>query len=94
MMMQRLGCWSNSQRNLSGLLLFDEGGSRYGIMTTNISEVFNFVLKGIALCRFLESWITLFTSVMSTSLIGGRKPSSLWQKKSIGGNLPENTFSE
>jgi hypothetical protein len=26
---------------------FDEGGSRYGIMTTNISEVFNFVLKGI-----------------------------------------------
>jgi hypothetical protein len=28
-------------------LSFDEGGSRYGIMTTNISEVFNFVLKGI-----------------------------------------------
>jgi hypothetical protein len=28
-------------------LTFDEGGSRYGIMTTNISEVFNFVLKGI-----------------------------------------------
>jgi hypothetical protein len=28
-------------------LAFDEGGSRYGIMTTNISEVFNFVLKGI-----------------------------------------------
>jgi hypothetical protein len=26
---------------------FDEGGSQYGIMTTNISEVFNFVLKGI-----------------------------------------------
>jgi hypothetical protein len=31
-------------------LTFDEGGSRYGIMTTNISEVFNFVLKDI---RFL-----------------------------------------
>jgi hypothetical protein len=28
-------------------LAFDEGGSRYGIMATNISEVFNFVLKGI-----------------------------------------------
>jgi hypothetical protein len=28
-------------------LTFDEGGSRYGIMTMNISEVFNFVLKGI-----------------------------------------------
>jgi hypothetical protein len=28
-------------------LAFDEGGSRYGIMTTNISKVFNFVLKGI-----------------------------------------------
>jgi hypothetical protein len=28
-------------------LTFDEGGSRYGIMTTNISKVFNFILKGI-----------------------------------------------
>jgi hypothetical protein len=28
-------------------LAFDEGGSRYGIMTTNISEVFNFILKDI-----------------------------------------------
>jgi hypothetical protein len=28
-------------------LAFDKGGSQYGIMTTNISEVFNFVLKGI-----------------------------------------------
>jgi hypothetical protein len=28
-------------------LAFDEGGSQYGIMTMNISEVFNFVLKGI-----------------------------------------------
>jgi hypothetical protein len=28
-------------------LAFDEGGSRYGIMTTNISEVFDFVQKGI-----------------------------------------------
>jgi hypothetical protein len=28
-------------------LSFDEGGSRYGIMTMNISEVFNFILKGI-----------------------------------------------
>jgi hypothetical protein len=28
-------------------LAFDDGGSRYGIMITNISEVFNFVLKDI-----------------------------------------------
>jgi hypothetical protein len=28
-------------------LAFDEGGSRYAIMTTNISKVFNFILKGI-----------------------------------------------
>jgi hypothetical protein len=28
-------------------LAFDEVGSQYGIMTMNISEVFNFVLKGI-----------------------------------------------
>jgi hypothetical protein len=26
-------------------LAFDDGGSQYGIMTTNISKVFNFVLK-------------------------------------------------
>jgi hypothetical protein len=28
-------------------LAFDDGGSQYGIMTMSISEVFNFVLKGI-----------------------------------------------
>jgi transposase-like protein len=28
-------------------LAFYEGGSRYGIITTNILEVFNFILKGI-----------------------------------------------
>jgi hypothetical protein len=28
-------------------LAFDEGDSRYGIMTTNISNMFNFILKGI-----------------------------------------------
>jgi hypothetical protein len=28
-------------------LAFDKGGSRYEIMTTNILEVFNFILKGI-----------------------------------------------
>jgi hypothetical protein len=30
-------------------LAFDEGGCRYGVMTTNILEVFNFVLNGIRL---------------------------------------------
>jgi hypothetical protein len=28
-------------------LAFDDGGFRYGVMTTNISQVFNFFLKGI-----------------------------------------------
>jgi hypothetical protein len=40
-------------------LTFDEVGSRYGIMTTNISEVFNFVLKGI--CSLLVSSIVDYT---------------------------------
>jgi hypothetical protein len=31
------------------VLAFDEGGSRYGVTRTNISEVFNFILKGICL---------------------------------------------
>jgi hypothetical protein len=40
-------------------LAFDEGSSRYGIMTTNISEVFNFVLKGI--CSLPVSGIVDYT---------------------------------
>jgi hypothetical protein len=40
-------------------LAFDEGGSRYGIMATNISEVFNFVLKGI--CALPVSGIVDYT---------------------------------
>jgi hypothetical protein len=40
-------------------LIFDEGGSWYGVMTTNISEVFNFILKGIR--SFLVFGIMDFT---------------------------------
>jgi hypothetical protein len=40
-------------------LAFDEGGSRYGIITTNISEVFNFALKGI--CSLPVSVIVDYT---------------------------------
>jgi hypothetical protein len=40
-------------------LAFDEGGSRYGIITTNISEVFNFALKGI--CSLPVSSIVDYT---------------------------------
>jgi hypothetical protein len=47
MKMQRLGCLSNCRKKSNWALTFDEGGSRYGIMTMDISEVFNFVLKGI-----------------------------------------------
>jgi hypothetical protein len=59
-------------------LAFDDDGSRYEIMTTNISEVFNFVLKGIRallVSRIMD--YTFCTSVMSTSLISGRKHDSL-----------------
>ena len=28
-------------------LLFDEGGARYGLMTTNLAEVYNWVLRGV-----------------------------------------------
>jgi hypothetical protein len=40
-------------------LVFYEGGPQYGIMTTNISEVFNFVLKGI--CSLHISGIVDYT---------------------------------
>jgi hypothetical protein len=40
-------------------LAFDNGGSRYGIMTINISEVFNFILKGI--CALPISGIVDYT---------------------------------
>jgi hypothetical protein len=40
-------------------LAFDESGSRYGVMTTNISEVFNFVLKDI--CSLPVSGIVDYT---------------------------------
>jgi hypothetical protein len=45
------------------VLAFDEGGSRYGIMPTNISEVFNFLLKSI--CSLAISGIV--DCVISTS---------------------------
>jgi hypothetical protein len=40
-------------------LSFDDDDSRYGIMTTNISEVFNFILKGI--CALLVCGIVNYT---------------------------------
>jgi hypothetical protein len=41
------------------VLAFDEGGSRYNIMMNNISEVFNFVLKGT--CSLPVSGIVDYT---------------------------------
>jgi hypothetical protein len=43
-------------------LAFDEGGCRYGVMMTNISKVFNFILKGI--CLLPVSGIMDYTSQM------------------------------
>jgi hypothetical protein len=45
-MIQRLGCEQLPEKS-KWALAFNEGASQYGIMTTNILEVSNFVLKGI-----------------------------------------------
>jgi hypothetical protein len=74
-------------------LAFDEGGSRYGIMTTNISEVFNFVLKGI---RALPvSGIMDYTFHKCNEYFFNRwnKTRQSIAKGEHWGNLPENTFS-
>jgi hypothetical protein len=74
-------------------LTFDDGGSGYGIMTTNILDVFIFILKGIRSLPVFGIVDYTFTSVTSTSIIGGRKYGGLWQKGSVGGDLAEKTFS-
>jgi hypothetical protein len=76
-------------------LAFDEGDSRYGIMTTNISEVFNFVLKGIRALpvsgivdyishKCNEYFVNRWKKARQSMAKGER-----WRG---GGNLPENTF--
>jgi transposase-like protein len=74
-------------------LAFDEGGSRYGIMTTNISEVFNFVLKCI---RSLPiSGIVDYTIHKCNEYFMSRwekARQSLVKGELWGGNLQENTF--
>ena len=47
---------------------FDEGGWRYGVNNTNLSEVLNKVLKGIRLL-----WSTLSTRSIHILCIGGKK---------------------
>jgi hypothetical protein len=74
-------------------LAFDERGSRYGIMTINISEVFNFVLKGI---RALPvSGIVDYTFHKCNEYFVNRweKVRQSMAKGESWGNLPENTFS-
>ena len=39
--------WIEHEPKEKWALLFDEGGARYGIMTTNLAEVYNWVLRGV-----------------------------------------------
>ena len=39
--------WIEHERKEKWALLFDEGGARYGIITTNLAEVYNWVLCGV-----------------------------------------------
>jgi hypothetical protein len=74
-------------------LASDEGDSRYGIMTTNISEVFNFVLKDI--CALPISGIVDYTFHKCNEYFVNRweKARQSMVKGERWGNLPENTFS-
>jgi hypothetical protein len=73
-------------------LSFDEAGSRYGIMTINISEVFNFVLKGI--CSLPVSCIMDYTFHKCNEYFVSRweKARQSLAKGERWGNLQENTF--
>jgi hypothetical protein len=86
--------WSLEQlsEKFKWVLTFDEGGSRYGVMTTNISELFNFVLKGIR--SLLVSDIVDYTFHKCNEYFVSR-----WEKACNSllngerwGNLTENTF--
>ena len=39
--------WIEHEPKEKWALLYDEGGARYGIMTTNLAEVYNWVLRGV-----------------------------------------------
>ena len=39
--------WIEHEPKEKWALLFDEGGARYGLMTTNLAEVYNWVLRGV-----------------------------------------------
>ncbi|KAG2584290.1 hypothetical protein PVAP13_6KG291406 [Panicum virgatum] len=39
--------WIEHEPKEKWVLLFDEGGARYGLMTTNLAEVYNWVLRGV-----------------------------------------------
>lgn len=39
--------WIQNEPREKWALLYDEGGARYGIMTTNLAEVYNWVMRGV-----------------------------------------------
>jgi hypothetical protein len=73
-------------------LAFDEGGSRYGVITTNIAEVFNFVLKSIhslpvsGIVEYMFHKCKYFVSRWE-------KAHNSLANVERGGNLSENTLS-
>ena len=45
--LRHLSEWIEHEPKEKWALLFDEGGARYGLMTTNLAEVYNWVLRGV-----------------------------------------------
>ena len=39
--------WIRNEPNEKWALLYDSGGARYGVMTTNLAEVYNWVMRGM-----------------------------------------------
>ncbi|VFQ99631.1 unnamed protein product [Cuscuta campestris] len=81
--------WLNAIPEHKWTLSHDEGGSRYGVMTTNSSESFNHVLKG---CRCLPVYaIVMFTYDKLVKLFDERRTSGyVWQQS--GYNFPMNVW--
>jgi hypothetical protein len=73
-------------------LAYDEGGSRYGVMTTNISEVFNFVLKGIRSLSVSGIVEYMFHKCNEYFVSRWEKARNSLANGERWGNLAENTF--
>jgi hypothetical protein len=74
------GAWLRKQleQKEKWALAYDEGGFRYGIMTTNASESFNCVFRGVRSLPYLESLSTPLRSATNISSRGGNLRRGIW----------------